>query len=136
MEPSGGGFRWRFPPPIFSGGSLLSLCFWFCVSPPPPLETPRGTIFIVGFRSRQNQGDEDRRHQSHEGEKGVPHAARESGCVGPPNFLLGLPFSRILGSYVFFLLNIGPRKILGHLDVVWVPESQKHGKRGFLVLQG
>ena len=41
-----------FPPPIFSGGSLLSSVSWFCVSPPPPRETPRGTIFIVGFRSR------------------------------------------------------------------------------------
>ena len=29
-----------------------------------------------------------------------------------------------------------PCKLLGHLDVVWVPESQKDGKRGFLILQG
>ena len=41
------------------------------------------------------------------------------GRVGPSNFFLGLPFSRILGWYVFLFPNIGPRKILGHLDVVW-----------------
>ena len=90
-----------------------------------------GAIFIVGFRSRRSQGDQDRRHRSHEGEKEVPHAARYRGRVGPPNFLLGLLFSRILGSDVFFLPHIGPRKILGHLDVVWVPEGQKTLKKGF-----
>ena len=117
-----------FPPPICSSSSL----FWcFCVSAALSSGKRRGTIFIVGFRSRRNQGDKDRWHRSHEGENGVPHTARESGHVGPPNFLLRLPFSRIIGSYVFFLPNIGPRKILGHLDVVWVPESQKHGKRVF-----
>ena len=46
----GGGALWRwiptaFPPPIFSGGSLLSLYFCFCVSAPPPCETPQG-LFI------------------------------------------------------------------------------------------
>ena len=109
---------------------------WFCVSPPPPRETPRGTIFIVGFRSRRSHGDENRRHRSHEGKNKGSHAAKESSHVGPPISVLGLPFLRILGSYVFFLPNIGPRIILGHLDVIWVPDSQKHGKRGFLVLQG
>ena len=67
-EPSGGDSgSVPPPPPIFSGGSLLSHVSWFCVSPPPPRETPRGTIFIVGFRSRRSRGDEDRRHRSHEG---------------------------------------------------------------------
>ena len=47
VDPFGGGSRQRFPPPIFSGGSLLPLCFWFCVSPPPPSGKHRGTIFIV-----------------------------------------------------------------------------------------
>ena len=51
VEPSGGGFRRRFPTPIFSGSSLLSLYFWFFVSPSPTCETPRGTIYAVGFRS-------------------------------------------------------------------------------------
>ena len=31
----------------------------FCVSSPPPCETPRGTIFIVGFRSIRRHEDED-----------------------------------------------------------------------------
>ena len=43
--------------------------------------------------------------RSHEGGERVPHAARESGRVGPPNSLLGLPFSRILGSYVLFFMD-------------------------------
>ena len=38
----------------------------FRVSPPPPRETPRGTLFIVGFRSRRSHGDENERHRSHE----------------------------------------------------------------------
>ena len=29
-----------------------------------------------------------------------------------------------------------PRKISGHLDVVWVSETSKYGKRGFLTAQG
>ena len=41
-----------FPPPIFSGGSLLSLCFWFCVSLPPHSGKRRGTFYIGVFRSR------------------------------------------------------------------------------------
>ena len=45
----------------------------------------RGTIFIVGFRSRGSFGKKDRRQRSHEGENRVPHAARESGHVGPSN---------------------------------------------------
>ena len=124
-------------PPEFSPSNLqllISVSVFLCLQPPPSGKR-RGTIYAVGFRSRQNQGDEDRRHRSHEGEKRVPHVAWYRGRVGPPSFLLGLPFLPILGSYVFFLPNIGPRKILGHLDVVWVPESQKHGKGGFLVLQ-
>ena len=44
--------------------------------------------------------------------------ARESGHVGPPKILIGLPFMRFLGSYVLFLPKNDPRKILGHLDVV------------------
>ena len=29
-----------------------------------------------------------------------------------------------------------PRKVSGHLDVVWVPETSKYRKRGFLTVQG
>jgi hypothetical protein len=29
-----------------------------------------------------------------------------------------------------------PRKVSGHLDVVWVPETSKYRKRGFLTAQG
>ena len=56
--------------------------------------------------------------------------AKESGRVGPSIFFLGLPFSRILGSYVFLFPNIGPHKILGHLDVVWSLKV-KNMEKGF-----
>ena len=56
------------------------------------------------------------------GEK-CSHAARESGRVGPPKILLGLPFVRFLGSYAFFLPKNDPRKISGHYDVIWSPET-------------
>ena len=62
--------------------------------------------------------------------------AKESGRVGPPLSALGSPFVRFLRSYASFLPKTDAREILGHLDFVWVPESQKDGKRGFLVLQG
>ena len=42
---SRGGFRWRFPPPIFSDGSLLSLCFLF-LSCGGPLSKNVGGLFI------------------------------------------------------------------------------------------
>ena len=118
VEPSGGGFRWRFPPSIFSGGSLLSLCFWFCVSPPPPLENPRGAIFIVGFRSRRSHGDEDRWQQSLEGPDEWSHAARYRGRMGHPLLALRPPFACILRSEVFFLPKNDPRKFSAHYDVV------------------
>ena len=79
VEPSGGGSRQRFPPPIFSDGSPLPLCFWFCVSPPPPSGKRRGTLYIVDFRSRRSYGDENRRHRSHEGETGWSHVALYGG---------------------------------------------------------
>jgi hypothetical protein len=34
----------------------------FSISPPPPFMTHRGTLFIVGFRSRQSHRDKDRQH--------------------------------------------------------------------------
>ena len=105
----------EFPPSNLQ--LLISVSVFLCLRPPPSGKC-RGTIYAVGFRSRRNQGDEDRRHRSHEGEKGVPHAACYRGRMGPRIFLLRLPFSWILGSYVIFLPNIGHRKILGHLDVV------------------
>ena len=63
---------------------------------PPPCETHRGTIFIVGFRSRRSHGDEDRRHRSLEGQVDGPHAAKESVRMGPPLLALVAPFASIL----------------------------------------
>ena len=91
-------------------------------------ETPRGTIFIVGFRSRRSHGDENGRHRSHEAQDGGSHVAKESGRVGPPLLALGSPFVRFLRSYASFLPKNDPRKILGHLDVVWLPETSKYRK--------
>ena len=84
METSGGGME---EPTGGDSGSVSPLrsspaaafCLLFRVyrvSPLSPRETPRGTLFIVGFRSRRSHGDENGRHRSHEGEKRVPHAAR------------------------------------------------------------
>jgi hypothetical protein len=54
----------------------------FSISLLPPFMTRRGTLFIVGFRSRWSHRDEDRRHRSHKGGTSMPHAARELDRVG------------------------------------------------------
>ena len=55
---SGGDSGGVSPPPIFSGSSLLSLCFWFRVSPPPLPGKHRGTIFYRRFYvTRKLQGE-------------------------------------------------------------------------------
>ena len=125
METTPAAPRWSFPPPICNS---MSLFLGFYVSAALPSERRRETIFIVVFRSRWRHGDEDRRHRSHEEEKRVLHAAKESGRVGPPISFLGLPLLTILGSYVSFLAKNDPREILGHLDVVWVTETSKYRK--------
>ena len=125
METTPAAPRRSFHPPICSSRSSVS---WFCVSAAPPSESRRGTIFIVVFRSRRRHGDENGRHRSNEGGDRCSHAARESGRVGPPKIFLGLSFVRFLGSYALFLPKNDPRKILGHLDVVWVPETSKYRK--------
>ena len=56
----------------------------------------RGTIFIVVFRSRRSRGRKDQRQRSHEAPEGGPHAAKESGRVGPPNLGLVAPLPSIL----------------------------------------
>ena len=117
-----------FPPPIFSGGSLLSPISWFCVSPPPSSGKHRGTIFIVVFRSRRSFGKKDRRQRSHEAQNKGSHAARESSHVGLCVLALGPPLLRLLRSYAFFLPKFDPRKFSGHLNVFWVPETQKYRK--------
>jgi hypothetical protein len=38
---------------------------------------------IVGFSSGEHQREKDRRKKSHKGRKGVAHAAKESGRLGP-----------------------------------------------------
>ena len=60
MEEPSGGDSDGVPPLGSSPVAAFFLLFCgFCVSPPPPRETPRGTIFIVGFRSRRRHEDED-----------------------------------------------------------------------------
>ena len=101
---------------------------WFLCFCGAPFRRASGTSFIVGFRSRRSFWRKDRRQRSLEAPDGGSHAAKESGHVGPTKILLGLPFVRFLGSYALFLPKTDARKILGHLDVVWVPETSKHGK--------
>ena len=81
------------PPPIFSGSSLQSLCFWFCVSPLPPSGKRRGTIFRVDFRSRGCFRAKDRRKRGHEGQKRWAHAATVPGRMGHPLVPLRPPFA-------------------------------------------
>lgn len=46
MEEPSGLIRQRFPPPIFSSGSLLTLCFMVsCFSAAPFCESPVGHIY-------------------------------------------------------------------------------------------
>ena len=104
------------------------LCFVVLCFCGAPFRKPSGTIFIVVFRSRRRHGDENGRHRSNEGGERCSHAARESGCVGPPKILLRLSFMRFIVSYALFLTKNDPRKILGHLDVVSVPETSKYRK--------
>ena len=123
-EYAGGGGalrRWisaAFPPPIFSGGSLLSLCFGFCVSLPPPCETPWGALYIGVFRSRGSFEKKDRRKRSHEAQKRGGHTARYRGWVGHPLLALRPPFACFLRSEVFLLPKNDPRKFAAHYDVV------------------
>jgi hypothetical protein len=43
-----------------------SLCFMsFMFSPPPPSENAQGTLYIVGFRSKQREPRENGRHPMH-----------------------------------------------------------------------
>jgi hypothetical protein len=61
-EPSGGDSGGVSPlqsPP--AAANILSVLV-FLISPPPPFATRRGTIFIVGFRSRRSHRDKDRWH--------------------------------------------------------------------------
>ena len=78
----------EFPPSNLQ--LLISVSVFLCLRPTPSGKL-QGTIYAVGFRSRRNQGDEDRRHQSHKGERGWSHAARYRGRVGPSiSLLVGL----------------------------------------------
>ena len=135
-EPSGGDSGSVSPSDLLRRQPSVSCFVVFVFLRRLPYETPRGTIFIVVFRSRRRHGDEDRRHWRLEAQVGGSHAVKESDRVGPPLSALGFPFVRFLRSYTSFLPKTDAREILGHLGVGWVPESQKDGKRGFLVLQG
>ena len=117
--------RRSFPPPICSSSSLFRC---FCVSAALSSRKRQGTIFIVGFRSRESFGKKDRRKRSHEAQNGWSHAAQESGCVGLSILALRPPLLHLFRSYAFFLSKNDPHKFAGHLDVVWVPETQKYRK--------
>ena len=112
-----------FPPPIFSNGSLLSPVSWFCVSPLPPFETHRGTIFIVGFRSRRSHGDEDRRHRSLEGQIGGSTRPRNLATWAylfwPSGFHFSASFAPTLCSF--------QKLMLVNFQVIWTSfGSLKH----------
>ena len=113
-----------FPPPI---GSPRSLFRFLCFCGAPSRER-RGIIFIGVFRSKRSLWRKDRRQRSSEAQDGGSHAAKESGRVGHPLLALGPPFVRFIRSHASFLPKTDPRKLLGHLDVVWVPETSKYRK--------
>ena len=112
-------------PPEFSPSNLQLQVFCFVVLCfcGAPFRRASGTIFIVGFRSRRRFWRKDRRQQSLKAPDGGSHAAKESGRVGHPLLALGPPFVRLLRSHASFLSKTDARKLLGHLDVVWVPET-------------
>ena len=106
METTPAAPRRSFPPPICNSRSLFrGLCF--CGA---PFGRASGTIFIVGFRSRQRFRRKDRLQQSLEGQDRGSHAAKESGCVGPPLLAFGPPLFRFLRSYSLFLPKPDARK--------------------------
>ena len=125
-------------PPEFSPSNLQLQVFCFVVLCfcGAPFRRASGTIFIVVFRSRRRLGKKDRRQRSLEAQVDGSHVAKESGRVGPLNLALGSPFVRFLCSHALFLPKTDARKLLGHLDVVWVPETSKYRKQGFLPVQG
>ena len=134
--PAEGG--WRRPPEAipaaFPPSDLLRgqpSVFYFmvlCFSTTSSLENIGGTIFIVIFRSRGSFGKKDRRKWSHEAKNGGSHVAQESGHVGLSILALRHPLLRLFLSYTFSLPKNDPRKFSCHLDVVWVPETQKYRK--------
>ena len=125
METTPAALRRSFTPPICSFRSQ----FWcFCVFGGLSSERHRETIFIVVFRSRRSFWKKDRRQRSHEGPDEWSHAAKESGRVGHPLSAFGPPLFCLLRSYALFLPKNDPRKFLGQLDVVWVPETSKYRK--------
>jgi hypothetical protein len=62
--------------------------------------------------------------------------AKEFGRMGHAHLALVAPLLHLLCSEVLFHGKTRSPKILGNLDSVWVPESQKHRKGGFLVFLG
>ena len=79
MEEPSGGDSGSVSPLRSSPATAFCLLFRdFCVSPPPPFETHRGPIFIVGFRSKGSFGKKNRRQRSHEAQFRGSHAAKES----------------------------------------------------------
>jgi hypothetical protein len=122
-EPSGGDSGGIYPlqsSPTAADRLSISV---FSISSPPPFATRRGTLYIVGFRSRRSQRDEDRRHQSNEVRTSSPHAAQASGCMGHAYFSLGPPLLHFLVSEVLFCEKTGSHKVSSNFDSVWVPES-------------
>ena len=118
-------------PPEFPPSNLqlqVSVLVFLCFGSALLWETS-GDYFIVVFRSKGSFGKKDRRQRSHECQKGGSHTAKESGRVGLSILALRPPLLRLFRSYAFFFPKKNdPRKFSGHLDVVWVPETQKYRK--------
>jgi hypothetical protein len=105
--------RWSFPLWSLISQAPIS-CFY--VSAMLPFATRRGTLYIVSFRSRRIQRDEDRWHQSNEVATGRPHTDQASGHMGHARFLLGPPLLHFLLSKDLFRGKTGSRKVSGNLD--------------------
>ena len=117
METTPAAPRRSFPPLICTSRSL----FWcFYVSATLPSGKHWGAIFIVGFRSRRSFGKKDRLQRSNEGKVVGPTQTKNLATWA---YAFGPPLFRLLPSK-----KNGPLKFIGHLDVVWVPETQKYRK--------
>ena len=122
METTPAALRRSFPPPICSTSSLFR-CFGGAL-----LWKTSGDYFYSHFYVKRKLREERSTATEPRGPKqGVPcgqgiwpHGPR---CFGPRASTSSPPsLIRLLPS------KIDPRKFSGHLDVVWVPETQKYRK--------
>ena len=112
--------RRSFPPPIFSSRSLFR---GFCVSAALSFAKALGGLYIVVFRSRRSFGKKDRRQRRPEGQDGGPHAVRNLAAWAHPFWPSGLRFFDSFAPTFRSFQKSDPRKISGHYDVIWSPET-------------